>query len=112
MYTPPGTPRSRSFTRFTIRVGLPHFGQSVLFEVSITFLRSAVLAILAMKISLNVGLHSRAAAKTFAMHAGRKRVCARVSFEVCPYRFAHRTPLSANARRMEGTTQKDLELAL
>src|ERR1700745_2165857 len=46
MYTPPGTPRSRSFTRFTMRVGLPHLGQSVLLVVSITFLRSAVLAIL------------------------------------------------------------------
>jgi hypothetical protein len=31
-----------------MRVGLLHFGQSVLFDVSITFLRSAVLAILAM----------------------------------------------------------------
>jgi hypothetical protein len=49
MYTPPGTPRSRSFTRLTMRVGLLHFGQSVLFEVSITFLRSAVLAILAIE---------------------------------------------------------------
>src|SRR5579883_602783 len=49
MYTPPGMPRSRSFTRFTMRVGLLHFGQSVLFDVSITFLRSAVLAILAME---------------------------------------------------------------
>ena len=48
MKTPPGTPRSRSLTRFTIRVGLPHFGQSVLLEVSITFLRSAVFAILAI----------------------------------------------------------------
>ncbi len=46
--TPPGTPRSRSFTRLTMRVGLPHFGQSVLFEVSISFLRSAVFAILAI----------------------------------------------------------------
>src|SRR5215469_13961197 len=44
--TPPGTLRSRSFTRFTMRVGLPHFGQSVLLVVSITFFRSAVLAIL------------------------------------------------------------------
>src|SRR5271170_7723546 len=111
MYTPPGTPRSRSLTRFTIRVGLPHFGQSVLFEVSITFWRSAVLAILAMKLSLNVGSLSRAEAKSFAMHARRERFCACVSFEVCPYRFAYRTPLSANARQMEGTTQKDLELA-
>ena len=42
---PPGIPRSRSLTRFTIRVGFPHFGQSVLFVVSITFLRSAVFAI-------------------------------------------------------------------
>src|SRR6185369_4234553 len=47
MKTPPGILRSRSFTRFTIRVGLPHLGQSVLFVVSITFLRSAVLAIFA-----------------------------------------------------------------
>src|SRR5208283_6111750 len=45
---PPGTSRSRSFTRFTTRVGLPHLGQSVLLLVSITFLRSAVFAILAI----------------------------------------------------------------
>jgi hypothetical protein len=32
-----------------MRVGLLHFGQSVLLDVSITFLRSAVLAILAME---------------------------------------------------------------
>src|SRR6201982_354434 len=49
MYTPPGMPRSRSLTRLTMRVGLLHFGQSVLLDVSITFLRSAVLAILAME---------------------------------------------------------------
>src|SRR5689334_19178045 len=48
MNTPPLTPRSRSFTRLTMRVGLPHFGQSVLLEVSMTFLRSAVLAIFAI----------------------------------------------------------------
>src|ERR1035441_10228868 len=48
MYTPPGTPRSRSFTRLTMRVGLLHLGQSVDFVVSITFLRSPVLAILAI----------------------------------------------------------------
>src|ERR1035438_1835471 len=41
-------PRSRSFTSFTMRVGLLHFGQSVDFVVSITFLRSPVLAILAI----------------------------------------------------------------
>ena len=45
---PPGTFRSRSFTRFTMRVGFPHLGQSVLLDVSIIFLRSAVLATLAM----------------------------------------------------------------
>jgi hypothetical protein len=45
IYTPPGVPRSRSFTRFTIRVGFEHFGQSVLLVVSISFLRSPVLAI-------------------------------------------------------------------
>ena len=45
---PPGTPRSRSFTLFTILVGLLHFGQSVDFDVSIIFLRSAVFAIFAM----------------------------------------------------------------
>ena len=45
MKIPPGTPRSRSFTRLTIRVGLPHLGQSVLLVVSMTLFRSAVLAI-------------------------------------------------------------------
>ena len=53
MYTPPGMPRSRSLTRLTMRVGLEHFGQSVLLVVSIIFLRSPVLAILAMGYSLN-----------------------------------------------------------
>jgi len=48
MYTPPGTPRSRSLTRFTMRVGLEHLGQSVLLVVSISFLRSPVFAIFAM----------------------------------------------------------------
>src|SRR5579862_1096758 len=47
MKMPPGMPRSRSFTRLTMRVGLPHLGQSVLLVVSMTFLRSAVFAILA-----------------------------------------------------------------
>src|ERR1017187_4115713 len=41
-------PRSRSFTRFTMRVGLEHLGQSVLLLVSIAFLRSPVLAIFAI----------------------------------------------------------------
>src|SRR6266702_1635251 len=50
MYTPPGVPRSRSLTRLTIRVGLEHFGQSVLLLVSMTFLRSPVLAIFAIMI--------------------------------------------------------------
>src|SRR6267142_2633527 len=45
---PPGTLRSRSFTRLTMRVGFEHLGQSVLLEVSMSFLRSAVLAILAI----------------------------------------------------------------
>src|SRR6201996_5234937 len=48
MYTPPGMFRSRSLTRFTMRVGLEHLGQSVLFWVSMTFLRSPVLAIFAI----------------------------------------------------------------
>lgn len=48
MNMPPAVLRSRSFTRFTMRVGLPHLGQSVLLDVSMIFLRSAVLAILAM----------------------------------------------------------------
>src|SRR6185437_13314456 len=52
MKIPPGIPRSRSFTRFTIRVGLLHFGQSVLFVVSMTFLRSPVFATLAIKAHL------------------------------------------------------------
>jgi len=58
MKIPPGTPRSRSLTRFTMRVGLPHLGQSVLFEVSITFLRSAVFAILAIHSLLGSLLHN------------------------------------------------------
>src|ERR1700677_4839199 len=41
-------PRSRSFTRLTMRVGLLHLGQSVDFVVSISFLRSPVFAILAI----------------------------------------------------------------
>src|ERR1700758_5850304 len=45
---PPGMPRSRSFTRLTMRVGLLHLGQSVDLVVSIAFLRSPVLAILAI----------------------------------------------------------------
>lgn len=48
IYTPPGTLRSRSLTRLTMRVGFEHFGQSVLLFVSITFLRSPVFAIFAM----------------------------------------------------------------
>src|ERR1700677_916924 len=52
MYTPPGMPRSRSFTRLTIRVALEHFGQSVLLLVSMTFLRSPVLAIFAIMLLL------------------------------------------------------------
>ena len=51
MNIPPGTLRSRSFTRFTMRVGLPHLGQSVLLVVSMTFLRSAVLAIFTVVVS-------------------------------------------------------------
>lgn len=51
MKIPPGMLRSRSFTRFTMRVGFPHLGQSVLFDVSITFLRSAVFAIFAIAVS-------------------------------------------------------------
>src|ERR1700729_2203404 len=48
MDTPPGGPRSRSLTRLTMRVGLEHLGQSVLLLVSMTFLRSPVLAIFAI----------------------------------------------------------------
>src|ERR1017187_630115 len=56
MYTPPGTPRSRSFTRLTMRVGFLHFGQSVDLVVSITFLRSPVFAIFAIgRVFLLVG---------------------------------------------------------
>ena len=49
MYMPPGTLRSRSFTRIAMRVGLLHFGQSVLLVVSMTLLRLAILAIFAMR---------------------------------------------------------------
>ena len=43
MYTPPGTPRSRSLVRFTMRVSLPHFGQAVDFVVSMSEHRRAEL---------------------------------------------------------------------
>src|SRR5260370_32579836 len=61
MSTPPGVPRSRSLTRFTMRVGLEHLGQSVLLLVSMTFLRSPVLAIFAIMLALpgtNVAAHA------------------------------------------------------
>jgi pimeloyl-ACP methyl ester carboxylesterase len=64
-----GMPRSRSFTRLTMRVGLLHLGQSVDFVVSITFLRSPVFAILAIGrvfLLLGLSLHTRA------------RICARL----------------------------------
>jgi hypothetical protein len=41
-----------------MRVALPHLGQSVLLEVSITFLRSAVFAILAIFLSSNAFYHT------------------------------------------------------
>ena len=64
---PPGVPRSRSLTLFTILVGLLHLGQSVDFVVSIIFLRSPVFAIFAMFlwfsfVSLS-GAHARAVLK-------------------------------------------------
>src|ERR1017187_7336785 len=55
MKTPPGMLRSRSLTRLTMRVGLAHLGQLVLLEVSITFLRSPVFAILAIENKLLSG---------------------------------------------------------
>jgi len=61
-------PRSRSFTRLTMRVGLLHLGQSVDFVVSITFLRSPVFAILAMSrvvLLLGLSLHTSACADGF-----------------------------------------------
>ena len=61
MYTPPGTPRSRSLTRFTMRVGLEHLGQSVLLVVSISFLRSPVFAIFAMIFPISFYLAIRVA---------------------------------------------------
>ena len=116
IYTPPGTPRSRSLTRFTIRVGLPHFGQSVLFEVSITFLRSAVLAILAIKISSYLSALSAAAANSFAIGAAGSENIARAfssRFPGKPARIDSHTGNSGQRGRagMEGMAQKDLELA-
>src|ERR1039457_5418857 len=59
MYMPPGMFFSRSFTRLTTRVGLPHLGQSVLLVVSMTFFRSAVFAIFAILFSSNVTRFAR-----------------------------------------------------
>ena len=63
MYTPPGTPRSRSFTRFTMRVGLLHLGQSVLLDVSITFWRSAVFATFAIMFLRDADMFASPAAR-------------------------------------------------
>src|ERR1700722_6038151 len=52
---PPGTPRSRSFILFTMRVSLLHLGHEVDFVVSMTFFRSAVFAIFAIQ-SLLTGM--------------------------------------------------------
>lgn len=49
---PPGTPRSRSFTRLTIRVGFEHFGHSEPLLASATFWRSPVFATFAILLSL------------------------------------------------------------
>jgi len=113
IYTPPGIPRSRSFTRFTMRVGLLHFGQSVLLDVSITFLRSAVLAILAMnECLLQCDKLSATGKLTPAMPALEKRNCAPVFLNVFLNRWLHRNPNSADALGMEGTTQKNIQLAI
>src|SRR5271168_2768432 len=82
IYTPPGAPRSRSLTRFTMRVGLPHFGQSVLFDVSITFWRSAVLAILAIKISSYFGALRRGGKVSRRQRSRKRHDCARVFLPV------------------------------
>src|ERR1700723_3130559 len=61
-------PRSRSFTRLTMRVGLLHLGQSVDFVGSISFLRSPVFAILAIGgvfLLLGLSLHTPAQAGGF-----------------------------------------------
>ena len=70
---PPGTPRSRSFTRLTMRVGLPHLGQSVLLLVSMTFLRSAVFAILAIIFSGSRSAHNLASHVELPEHVWRRR---------------------------------------
>src|SRR5271165_3276464 len=78
-------PRSRSFTRLTMRVALLHFGQSVDFVVSITFLRSpvfATLAIVRVFLLLGVSLHTRAkplrAASTSRSHPPLQRDCRQI----------------------------------
>jgi hypothetical protein len=79
MYTPPGTPRSRSLTRFTMRVGLEHLGQSVLLVVSISFLRSPVFAIFAMIFPISFYLAIRVASSSthLTSHYSLRQVCTR-----------------------------------
>lgn len=77
MYTPPGAPRSRSLTRFTMRVGFEHLGQSVLLVVSISFLRSPVFAIFAMMfpISFRLGIRVTSSSAHFFSHDSPPHDC-------------------------------------
>jgi hypothetical protein len=102
MYTPPGMPRSRSFTRFTMRVGLLHLGQSVLLDVSITFLRSAVLAILAME---TLSPLNNVACVSGLSHPKRNRGSA-------PTKPRRPGPLGACHKQASRTVQKNVGLAL
>src|SRR4051794_8796476 len=98
MYTPPGTPRSRSFTRFTIRVGFPHFGQFVDFDVSITFSRLAILAILAM------GTHF-----SWSVFAHTQQIrCAATTARPQLLHFLHRDP-TGTFLGLGGTIQKNVD---
>src|SRR5258708_38525862 len=86
---PPGTLRSRSFTRWPMRVGFEHLGQSVLLEVSISCLRSAVLGILAI-VQYSPGQGCAAGGHAVGIR-GRKTLS--FTRRTATYDFTLRTPL-------------------
>ena len=102
MNMPPEVLRSRSFTRFTMRVGLPHLGQSVLFEVSIIFSRPAVLATLAMveysPVRVSRGLGRRRAVRLWQTR-GEKANALRPEPQHNDFTLAGRFPSASLIRR-------------
>jgi hypothetical protein len=109
MYTPPGVPRSRSLTRLTIRVGLEHFGQSVLLLVSMTFLRSPVLAIFAIMLVLpGTNIATRALNVLSVTFSGKQNQSSDTSRQDYPGLVHGRNRLEKNCDRGSPSSLHDL----